>query len=430
MKFEALEHDLRTYRPAGMEDLPAEFVWPRYEGLSVGNIAATAAHALGARLPGALPPLRKDLLAGMLDGVKRVIVLVVDALGWEQLQGVMAVHDDLVFHRLAETGRLMPLTTTFLSTTNSVLSTIWTGRPPIEHGLLAFTLFLREWSMAVEAITLSPIHRPFSAMLTEWGLDPEAFLPVPALGQVLSVQGILSYAVILDQFVTTPLSRMHFRGMRDVRGHAQASEFWLMLRRVLQEHRGERFLLSGYWSAVDGLGHRYGPLDETGEVEIRSIATLMEEIFLKRLEPADGEGTLLLMTADHGQITTPPESAIVLDDHPLLRDALFMPPVGESRVPFFYVRSGQDEAVWRYLNEHFSEQFVFLSRDQVIHSGLLGPGKPYQEVPYRLGDIVGVARGDAFLVRDKLSVERMRGRHGGLGPQEMLVPLLAVRLDA
>ncbi len=425
-----LEHNLRTYRPAGAPPLPDHFVWPRYEGLSVGNLAATVGQALGATLPGVLPPLRDDLLDDLLDGVQRVVLVLIDALGWETLQDVMARRPDLIFHRLAAQGRLWPLTTTFLSTTNSVLSTIHTGRAPVEHGLLAYSLFLREWQMAVEVISFSANLRPFTGTLAEWGFEAEKFLPVPGIGQLLAVQGVSSYGLTLDAFVKTPLSVMHNRGMQDVFGYATASDFWLNLRRILEQRPGRAFV-SAYWSAVDTLAHRLGPLDESGDAEIVSLALLMEEIFLNRLTPAAREGTLLLLTADHGQITTPPEAAILLDQHPTLLDALFLPPLGEGRVPFFYVRNGQYETVRRYVDDHFAGQFIFFSQDELLRSGLLGPGVPCAETPHRLGDIVGIATGNAHFARDAESVKNkpMLGRHGSLTPQEMLVPLLAVRLD-
>jgi len=136
------------------------------------------------------------------------------------------------------------------------------------------------------------------------------------------------------------------------------------------------------------------------------------------------------LTADHGQITTPSRSAVLLQNHPQLRDALFMPPLGESRVPFFYVRSGQYARVWNYLHERLGKHFIFFSRQALIESGLLGTGTPHSELEYRLGDIIGIARHDAYLVRDSASISKMRGRHGGLDAAEMLVPLLAARLDA
>lgn len=433
---EQLERELRSYRPSGLEaDLasagfPSSYVWPRYDGVSVGNLAATVAGVWDVSLPGALPPLATDLIADLTEGAERVILLVMDGLGWMRFQAAMGQYDNLVFHRLAEAGRLLPLTTTFLSTTNSVLSSLWTGHPPVEHGLLAYELYLREWMMAVEAIQFSSPFEPFTRTLSRWGFDPETFLPVQSIGQTLSPAGIFTVSVTHKQYTTTPLSLMHFRGVNEVRGHSYASDFWVTLRRVLEDTRGKRALIGGYWSAVDTLAHRHGPDDETSDSEIRALSFLMEDVFLKGLVPEDRRRTLLLVTADHGQILTPPADTVVLTDHPELNDMLWLPPVGEGRVPFFYVRHGTFDAAWDYLQGHFGNQFVFVTREQVLDWGLLGPGEPYSEVPFRLGDIIGIAKDGAAFARTSEDAKRLAGRHGGLVPEEMLVPLLAVRLDA
>lgn len=399
----------------------------------MGNLAATSARALGATLSDALPPLRADLLGDLTEGVEHVALVVIDALGWQQLQRAMARHPDLVFHKLAASGRLLPITTTFASTTTSVLNTIWSGQPPIRHGVLAYEMFLREWLMAVESISFSTTHEPFGSRLLEWGFEPEKFVPTPTLGMQLAVQGLGSYALTFRNYLETPLALMNYRGTRKVYGYAHAADFWVSLRRLLREHADERFFIGAYWSAVDTLGHMYGPLDETGEAEICSIAHLFETFFLDKLAAPARDRTLFLLTADHGQITISSDAGFLLDDHPALRDALFLPPMGESRVPFFHVRHGAYDRVWTYLHEHFGEHFVFLSRDEVIERGLLGPdgGKMHAEIPHRLGDIVGIARRDAFFTRDPERLEKvLRGQHGGLTAEEMMVPLLAVRLDA
>jgi hypothetical protein len=424
--------DLMSYRPEGVRlpNLPAGAVWPRYDGRCVGNLAATVANLLGAEMPDALPPLAADLLGGMTDGVTRVVLLVLDAMGWLQLQRVMALDDRLVFHDIAARGRLAPLTTTFLSTTDSVLSTIWTGRPPVQHGLLAFHLYLREWMMAVEAIGFSSPFEPFSNTLSRWGYDPETFLPVPAVGQVLSKQGIKTIPVTHKRFTTTPLSKMHHRGAAEVRGYNYGSDLWVTLRQTLAANRGERLLVGGYWPAVDTLAHEHGPEDETGEMEIRAISMMMKALFLDRLPSADREGTLLLITADHGQIHTPKSAISIYADHPELKSLLWMPPLGESRVPFFYARQGVCDEALAYLRATFGERFTFASRDEVLASELLGPGPVYEEVPFRLGDIVGFAKGNHAFAWSDEDAERLAGRHGGLAAAEMLVPLLALRLDA
>ncbi len=128
--------------------------------------------------------------------------------------------------------------------------------------------------------------------------------------------------------------------------------------------------------------------------------------------------------------SAPAAETVVLTDHPDLRDLLWLPPVGEGRAPFFHVREGTYERALAYLKQHFGEQFVFLSRQQVLDAGLLGPGPIYNELQWRLGDIVGIATGNGAFARTAEDAKRLPGRHGSLTPEEMLVPLFAVRLDS
>ncbi len=53
---------------------------------------------------------------------------------------------------------------------------------------------------------------------------------------------------------------------------------------------------------------------------------------------------MVLLTADHGSVTTPVDEQYNLANHPELRKLLVMPPTCEARLPFLYVKSGQDEA--------------------------------------------------------------------------------------
>ncbi len=429
MNLAALEHDLRTYRPAGLT-LPEAFVWPRYEGLSLGNLPATLAQCFGATLAaGTLPPLRADLLAGLTDGVERVVMVLLDGLGWELLQRLLAGDEGLIFHRLAERGRLLPITTTFISTTNSVLATLRSGFPPVQHGLLAYEMYLREFHTGVECISFRPTAAPGGVLLENWGLEPEKFLPVPSLSQQLAAQGIPSDQVIAAPLLNSALTQMFFRGVREMHGHVAASDFWYTLRAVLRQHQDERFLLGGYWSIVDTLEHRRGPQHSTVEGEVRSLSYFIAEHFLKGLTAAEREGTLLLFLADHGQMHTPIERAIALEDHPALRDALLLPTLGEPRVPFFYPRAGRVEWVREYLVEHFGDRFYCMTQAEVLASGLLGPGEPYAEVPHRLGDLVCIATDGTSLVRTREKLGKNQGLHGGLRSEEMLVPLLGVRLE-
>lgn len=426
-----IEAHLRTRSLPAIQALlpPGEFVMPHYDGLGVANLPATVAALLGCDLPGACPTLERGLWTGWGEGLKRIVLVIVDAVGYLQLQAAMAKDDGLVFHRLVEAGSWVPLTSTFPSTTNNVLTTLWTGYSPAAHGILAYELYLRELAVAASTLFFWPVSYRKRDALEEWGIEPDRFVPVPGLAEQLAIEGVTTRAFLSKAYSNSILSRIHSRGVSQVTGFVSGGDMWLGLQRTIERYLHEKLLLVTYWDTVDGITHQYGPGDQTWTHELRGLSWMLEEGFLSQIKPDQREGTLLLITADHGGIETPPASAIRLDDHPALRDMLSLPPVGETRVPFLHTRGDTLAQTQTYMQTHLAESFAMLTRKQVMASGLLGPGPTHSETIHRLGELVGLARRDRYLARGERQL-KVIGRHGGLSAHEMLVPLIGVRLDA
>jgi len=71
-------------KPSAKWDWPEEYLLPDYDGGSIANVPATVAALLGVPFEG-LPPLRPQLWQPMAHGVKRVVLLIFDAWGWNLL---------------------------------------------------------------------------------------------------------------------------------------------------------------------------------------------------------------------------------------------------------------------------------------------------------------------------------------------------------
>lgn len=416
---------LKQNRLPGL-DLADEYIYPAYAGHSILNIPSSLCRWLGA--PGLQAgPLPAEILNLPGDGIRKVVLVLVDALALHRLQRWMADGTAPVWDELARRGLLAPLTSITPSTTSAALTALWMGRSAAEHGITGYEMWMKEYGVVANTILHSPItYKNDVGSLERAGFDPERFLPFTPLGAHLGAQGIKTYALQHHSIAHSGLSRMLFKDV-EVQVFSTAADLWVNARHLLEQRPRQRMYTWIYWSEIDHFGHFYGPDDERTVAEFSTFSLAMQRFFLERLSPAARSDTLLILTADHGQIATRQEPRYDLRNHPGLLRRLHIQPTGENRLAYLYVRPGQLEAVKEYLECAWPGQFLVLESAYAQECGLFGPEEPNPRLLDRLGDLVVVARGDAYLWwADKDN--RLLGRHGGLHPDEMLVPFLAVRL--
>jgi hypothetical protein len=408
-------------------NFPDQFVLPDYN-LSIANLPATFAALLDAELTDALPALPKACWAELAPGLQRVVWVVLDAVGWLRFRGLLETGGALAFSRLAEDGRLFPITSVFPSTTTTALACLWTGYSPAQHGLVGSDLYLPEFGMVVDTLGFCPAGEPRRDQLVKRGLEPEAFLPVPGLAKRLAEQGVTTRVLIHSELRNTGLSRLYFRGVSKVERFITSADMWVGLRQQLAQHLDKRLLLVGYWAYVDSISHYHGPDSEAWQAEVRNLAFSLEREFLNELSPQERKGTLLVITADHGHISGAPESRVPLAEHSGLAEHLLMPPTGGPRSAYLTALPGHLDTLRHYLEAHLADRFYIIDSEAALNAGLLGPGQPTTESRYRVGDLMVLGR-DHYML-DRYERERpLLGMHGGLSEWEMLAPLLLTRLD-
>lgn len=429
------ERAIRDFRLLDLEAVlqDEDFVLPQYGGYSIANLAGTIVALFGKEgdealaqdgLEPALPGNAWEHLAG---GVRTVIVVVLDAVGYLGFKRLLE-REDTGFGRLVENGTFVPLTSVFPSTTMAAMSSIWTGRTPADHGFLGRRLFLAEYGFLADMIRLMPVLHGKPGSLMDWGWVPEAFIPVPHLAQLLSDAGGRTVAHLYGPHAGGGLSRLFLRGVEQIEGFINYSDMWINVRDTVVQRTEDPLLVNVYWAGTDDLAHKYGPEDERLEAAVRQIAQSFERDFLAPMPRAAREGTVVIITADHGQVETPPDRAVHLSDHPDLKEMLLWPPSAEPRASYLHVRRGQAEAARTYVAEHLADRFLLVDMEQALAAGLFGPGEMPTESRNRLGDLLLLARNDSRLIPEGASAED-RGEHGSLRPEEMLVPLLMARLD-
>ena len=407
-------------------DLPDEFLWPDYGGGSIANVPATVAALLDAPFVG-LPPLRPELWRPLTGGVKRVVVLVVDAWGWNIWERVRNDWRDL----LAETAVTGQLTSIFPSTTVAALSSMWTGTAPAQHGLVGLSLFMPDQAVLTQMLRFTPTFGQYPDALIEAGLDPETFLAVPGFAEQLTAAGVETYAFKGRNIVNSALSQMHDRGVTGDRGVSSLADMFVQMRQLLEAKAGERLYVNAYWPVIDTLSHIYGWDQEPVAAELGAILHLLRAEFWHKLSPAARRDTALIITADHGQVVTSPDRHIYLEEHPRLQRMLLMRPAGEPRTAYLYARHGRQDDVLAYIRSELDQAMVVFPATAALDADLLGPQPHAPQTAERVGDLIVTMRQGYILLTapEKARAAEWKGRHGGMTQAEMAVPWLGFRLD-
>ena len=366
-------------------------VAPAYDGPSLAGVV----QAIAARVAGRDDD-RFDWAPPLLAGARQTVLLVLDGLGWEQLQHRLALA-----HTLAS-GEGRAITSVAPSTTAVALTSLSTGLPPAQHGIVGYRMVM-DGSI-------------FNALRWQLGgRDARGLMRATELQSHPGFrfrQDVLAGAPVVTRadFVASGFSAAFLSGCPMVPWHA-ASGLLVGVRRLLDAN--EQFVVA-YYDGLDHTAHLHG-LGEHYDAELLAIDRLVGDL-LAALPP----GAALVVTADHGQVdvgaNTETLGAELMAGITLLS--------GEGRFRWLHVRAGAAPDVADIARAQYESVAWVRTREQVIEDGWLG-GRPEAAVCARLGDVALVPHAPiAFLDPADVGEQRLVARHGSLTSAEMLVPLL------
>ncbi|GAA5196864.1 alkaline phosphatase family protein [Rugosimonospora acidiphila] len=336
-----------------------------------------------------------------LDGVRRVVVLLVDGLGYHLLPMAARTSPVLAEVLAGRLGTLAELTAPFPSTTPVSLATLSTGTGPGAHGILGFTVNVPGSRRVLNHVT--------------WGddPDPERWQPVPTQFALAARSGMPACVVARPEYEGSGLSAAVYRGARYL--PATDEELTDRILAALADHR----LVYGYHSALDTTAHVCGLSSRQWSAAASDVDRLLTRL-IDGL-PADAA---LLVTADHGMLDVPADHRYDLVDHSRLRDGVTVL-AGEPRVRYVHTRPGAESdvlAAWRGV---LGPAARVLARDEAVTGGWFGPVSEAHLA--RIGDVVVICQ-DRYAVldgrRDRKSVGRLVAYHGSDSDVERAVPLI------
>ncbi len=376
-----------------LTDLPASLpALPGYGENSLADLGASLLAALG--LVREANPLR-------LPAADRVCVLVVDGLGWELLRGHQAAAPFL--SELAVSGR--PLTAGFPAMTATSLTSLGTGTPPGQHGVLGYL------------VAVPGEGRLLNTLRWDSRVDPVSWQPGPTIFERAAAAGIAGFHVAHPAVLRTGLSAAALRGAEGVAAGtlgALAAQAAAVLR------RSDRALAFVYHGQLDSTGHGFGCSSDAWRYHLGQVDRLAEH-----LAGALPPGTALYVTADHGMVDVPPQDRTDADAVPGLRDGVALLG-GDARSRHVYAEPGAAADVLAAWREVLGHRAWVVSRDEAIAEGWFGPVVP-RVVP-RIGDVVAASTATSAIVATRAEPleSALIGMHGSLTLAEQAVPLLTL----
>ncbi len=321
---------------------------------------------------------------------KNVVVMIFDAMGSKNLESILPEDSFLRSHMLEE------ITSVFPPTTTAATTTLESGLAPMEHAWLGWSLHFDEVKDNVNI-----------------------FINTNDIGQSVADYHVatryIPYNNIVDKINETGKTKAY-----------SVSPFGTYKIETFEEliagvetlcNNEDRNYLYTYWPEPDSSMHVKG-VNSKDVIQwmnkINDTITMLSENL---------KDTLLIVTADHGHIDGINE---LLDNYKELESTLKWLPSIEPRALACYVKEGMKESFKEEFIRNFGQDFMLLSKQEVIDSKLFGDGIEHPRFKEFIGDYLAVATGTKSIFNTKEEYEKFIGVHAGLTEVEMMVPLIIV----
>lgn len=376
-------------------------------------------------LTGASPLPSLPLAAhGLPARADRVALVYLDAFGWRSLE---RHGEHPLLRRAASVERLVAQ---FPSTTAAHVTTVHTGLPVAEHGVYEWFVLEPRLDRLIAPLLFAFAGDRERGTLGAAGLPLDAVFPDGSpLYRRLGAAGVQPVVVQPAGFLPPGGERVAPSALiagesRVAPYHAVDEALDLMAAACRAE---ERLFASVYLPHVDELMHEHGPDHEFPTEAIEWSLDLLDEALA-----ALPEGTVVLLTADHGMAAIDPATTIYANrlwpELPsLLRhgaDGRPLAPAGSCRDLFLHALPGRAEEVRAGLAQRLEGAAEVHLVADLLAAGLFGRA-PGERLLARLGDVcvLPLAGESVYWWEEGRFEQRFLGQHGGLGPDEMEIPL-------
>ena len=355
------------------------------------------------------------LIEAKLAEHPRVALVYFDAFGWRFLER----HADHVLFEIAEVELW---SSCFPSTTTVHTTTIHSGLPLGEHGLYEWHVLEPRLNRLITPLWLCFAGDESFGALFEAGLTAHDIFPEHTLYRRLLPTP--SHVAMPAGIASSPTSRLLLQPATVHPFDDNAQGLARLCAALADEERAYGTI---YFPAADAMMHMLGP-------DAPEVAAEMEQTLSAIAAAPWPEGTLVLLTADHGMEGISPERTTYVNvAWPELAQHLVtgadgkpLAPAGSCRDLFLHVEPERLDEVEAHLAEVLAPVAEVRKVEVLLAEGLFGPNVT-DALTSRLANLVVLpASGEAaYWLEPGRFEQHFLGQHGGLSANEMEIPLVS-----
>lgn len=335
-----------------------------------------------------------------------IILIVIDGLGYNYL---MKQKDSFLKNNL-----ISKLTSCFPPTTACANTIFHTCQTPNETGITGWDTYLKNIGTITSILPFSPmIGGNFSDKIKN---NLKKFINIKSIYKNLKVK---SYVIMNEEIKNSNFSKLSFNGARVI-GRKSLTNSFIKLKKLIKKKSKSKRFIHLYISEFDHESHKFGNNSKKARLQFNKIDKKIKN-FYKQIKKTNSK---IIISADHGFISTKKKEVLYLDDFKELKECLILPFSSEPRAVSCFVKPFKIkdfETITKKLNKYFN----VIEGSELIKNNIYGLTKNYKDFNSRVGDYVLLMKKNYVFLYSK-DINFMKGNHGGISSDEMYVPLITL----
>lgn len=339
---------------------------------------------------------------------RNVLFVLVDGMGAYK---VASLNEDSILRK----NLVAAIDTVNPTSTACILTTICSGLPPTQHGILGWWNYSKKRNLEYYPLLMQ--QRDTAKDLKELGITTKDIFPFDNIFDKFKCEVNI---YMKREIINSEYSKM-FSGRKSNRfGCYSIREAFSKIDNKLSVTSSPSFNYL-YISGLDKKSHMYG----VNSHEVSGIIKEVEDGICNLHDKH--EDLTIVVTADHGQIDM--SKYIYINQKNDYSKYFYARPSMDTRIMSFFVKEEYKEEFETEFSNEFYEDVILLTKEQFINYKILGKDELSENTLDALGEYVGIVVKDKFLIGDNLSLEDYiytKGNHSGIDKFETNIPLIVI----